>query len=141
MLDKAPDKVHRFITKKWLEFHDQSDSAEDRYKPTKQIRFETQMVQSNLYDFNDADIVVKGTITVTNRNNDACNKKLAFKSNAPFISCISKINNTLIDRAEDLDTVMLMYNLLEDSKNYSKTTGNFWRIRKHKLFNQRLEVL
>ena len=66
------------------------------------------MVQSNLCDFNDADIVVKGAITITNRNNDAYSKKLAFKSNAPFISCISKINNTLIDCAEDLDTVMLM---------------------------------
>ena len=45
-------------------------------------------------------------------------KKLAFKNNAPFVSCISKINNTLIDNAEDLDVVMPMYNLLEYSQNY-----------------------
>ena len=45
---------------------------------------------------------------------------------APFVSCISKINNTLIDNAEDLDIVMPMYNLIEYSKNYSKTTGSFW---------------
>ena len=53
-------------------------------------------------------------------------KKLAFKNNAPFTSCISKINNTLIDNAEDLDIVIPMYNLLEYSKNYRKTTGSFW---------------
>ena len=52
-------------------------------------------------------------------------KKLAFKNNAPFVSCISKINNTLIDNAEHLNIVMPMYNLIEYSKNYSKTTGSF----------------
>ena len=69
---------------------------------------------------------MKGTITVTNPDNNAYDKKLAFKNNAPFLSYISKINKTLIDNAEDLDVVMPMYNLLEYSKNYSKTTGSFW---------------
>ena len=54
-------------------------------------------------------------------------KNFAFKNNAPFDSCISKINKTFIDNAEDLDVVMPMYNLLEYSKNYSKTTGSFWK--------------
>ena len=54
------------------------------------------------------------------------NRPLAFKNNAPFISCISKINNTVIDNAEDLDVVMPMYNLIEYSKNYRKTTGSLW---------------
>ena len=53
-------------------------------------------------------------------------KKLVFKSNAPFINCISKINGAQIDNAEDLDVVMPMYNLLEYSKNYRKTTGSLW---------------
>ena len=53
-------------------------------------------------------------------------KKLAFKNNAPFTSCISKINNTLIDNVEDLDIVIPMYNLREYSKNYRKKTGSFW---------------
>ena len=69
---------------------------------------------------------MKGKITVTDPNNDAYDKKLAFKNNALFASCISKINNTLIDNAEILDIVMTMYNLLEYSKNYSKTTGSLW---------------
>ena len=59
-------------------------------------------------------IVVKGNITLegaSSANKD--NKKLAFKNNAPFINCISKINGSIIDNAEDLDVVMPMYNLLE----------------------------
>ena len=88
------------------------------------------MLRSDLWDYSDAYIVVKGNINATNPNNDAYDKKLAFKYNAPFISCISKINNVLIDNAEDLDIVMPMYNLLEYSKNYRKTTGsllNYYR--------------
>ena len=54
------------------------------------------------------------------------NKKVTFKNNAPFINCISKINGVKIDNAEDLDVVMPMYNLLEYSKNYKKTTGSLW---------------
>ena len=80
------------------------------------------MLRSDLCDFNDAYIVFKGKIIVTNPDNDAYDKKLAFKNNAPFTSCVLKINNTLIDNAEDLDIVMPMYNLSEYSKNYRKTT-------------------
>ena len=49
-----------------------------------------------------------------------------FKNNAPFINCITKIIGIKIDNAEDLDVVMPMYNLLEYSKNYKKTTGSLW---------------
>ena len=69
-------------------------------------------------------IVVKGDITVTEPDNAKRNKSVAFKNNAPFIKCISKINGVQIDIAEDLDIVMPMYNLLEYSKNYKKTTGS-----------------
>ena len=84
------------------------------------------MLQSDLCDYSDAYIVVKGTITIAKGNNDEYDRKLAFKNNAPFIGCISKINNTLIDNAEDLYTVMPMYNLIEYSKIYSKTSGSLW---------------
>ena len=52
-------------------------------------------------------------------------KKFAFKNNAPFISCITKIN-TLVVNEEDVDNVMPMYNLIEYSKDYSKTTVSLW---------------
>ena len=60
-----PDEGPRFITKKWVKVHDQSGSAEDRYKPSKQIRFKTSMLRSDVCDFSDVYIVVKGTITLT----------------------------------------------------------------------------
>ena len=70
---------------------------------------------------------VKGKITVTNPNDNAnFNIELTLKNNAPFISCISKINGELVENAEDLDIVMSMYNLLEYSKNYEKTSGSLF---------------
>ena len=71
-------------------------------------------------------LVVKGTITVTNPNNAKRNKAVAFKNNALFINCISKIDDVQIDNAKDLDIVMPMYNLLQHCKNYRKITGSLW---------------
>ena len=127
LLGNRSDNVPRLITKKSVEVHDQSGNTKKRYKPSKQIRFKTSMLQSDLCDYNNAYLVVKGTIFIEARNNrDIKNRSLAFKSNAPFISCISKINNSLIENAEELDIVMPMYNLIEYSKNYRKTTGSLW---------------
>ena len=88
------------------------------------------MLRADLCDFSDAYILVKGDITLTTDADrgfiDIRHKSLAFKNNAPFTNCISKINNVLIDNAEDLDVVMPMYNLIEYSKNYRKRTGSLW---------------
>ena len=75
------------------------------------------MLRSDLCDFSDAYIVVKGTITVLRPNAAKKNKAVAFQNNEPFINCISKINGVKIDNAEDLHVAMPMYNLLEYSKN------------------------
>ena len=109
MLNTTLDEVPRFITRKWIEVYDHSGSAEERYKPSKQIRFKTSMLISDLCDFSDAFTVVKRKINVTRPNNNEYDRKLAFKNNAPFVS---KINNVLIDNAEDLDIVMSLYNLI-----------------------------
>ena len=70
------------------------------------------MLRSDLCGYSDAYIVVKGRISVTGAENaNRRNKKLTFKNNVPFRSCISEINNTFIDNAEDLGIVMPMYNL------------------------------
>ena len=50
-------------------------------------------------------------------------KKLTFKNNAPFRSCI---DNAFIDNAENLDIVMPMYDLLEYNDNYSMISGSMW---------------
>ena len=74
------------------------------------------MLKSDLCNFSDAYIVVKGNIIVINPDNAKRNKAVAFKNNALFINCISKINGLQIDNAEDLGAIIPMYNLLECSK-------------------------
>ena len=90
------------------------------------------MLKSSLCDYSDAYILVKGTISVNNTaaagaavNND--DKKVIFKNCFPFTNCISEINNTQIDNAKDIDMVIPMYNLIEYSDNYAKTTGTLWQ--------------
>ena len=82
------------------------------------------MLRFHLCDFSDAYVIIKGVVPVAGAlNRDKKNRPLAFKNNAPFISCISKINGVLMENAEDLDIVMPIYNLLEYSKNYTKTSS------------------
>ena len=138
LLGTTFDNVPRFITKKWVKVYDQLGNAENRHNPSKQIRFKAPMLRSDLCNFIDAYIIVKGTITVTGGSNSSRKiRPLAFKNNAPFISCISKINNALIDNAEDFDIVMLMYNLIKYSKNYRKTTGSLWNYYRDELTDDR----
>ena len=126
-LDTASDDkdLPRFVTKKWIEVYEKSE--ENYSEINKEIIIKTSMLRSDLCDFSDVDIVMEGTVTLEG-NNDANkrNKNLAFRNNAPFINCISKINGVQIDNVEDLAVVMPMYNLLEYSKNYRKTTGSLW---------------
>ena len=98
------------------------------------------MLRSNLCDYADAYILVKGTITYTGTGNDAATRRaderdkgVTFKNCAPFTKCISRINNTDIDNAQDIDIVMPMYNLIEYSDNYSKTSGGLWQYYKDDL--------
>ena len=124
LLGPAHDKVPRFITKKWIEVQSQSGST---YSTSKPIRFKTSMLRSDLCDYSDAYVWVKGTITVTDPNNNAnFDRRLTLKNNAPFISCISKIKSELVENAEDLDIVTPMYNLLDYSKKYEKNSGSLF---------------
>ena len=70
------------------------------------------MLRSDLCDYADAHILVRGAITVAgNHPRDRQNKPVILKNNAPFVSCITRINRELIEEADDLDIVMPMYNL------------------------------
>ena len=84
------------------------------------------MLRSDLCNLSHVYIAVKGDVIITSPNNAKTNKAVAFKNNAPFISCISKIKGIKINNTEDLDVVMPMYNLLEYNKNYRNTTGSLW---------------
>ena len=123
----------RFVTKKWVEVCDQSGK---NYNTNEEIRIKISMLRSDLCDFSDAYIVVKGTITIERPDNTKKKKKrIAFKSNAPFINCISKINGVKVDNVEDLNVIMPMQNLLEYSKNYGKTTESLWNYYRDKPSN------
>ena len=123
-LNNESAKLSKFRTRNWVEIN---DDVRGRYSPNKQIRFKTSMLRFSLCDYRDGQILVKGNITVNNTgaaNADANNnKKVIFKNCAPFTNCIGKTNNEQIDNAEYIDIVMAMYNLIEYSDNYSKTSG------------------
>ena len=107
LLDITSDDkdLPKFSTKKWIKVYGQS---EKNYSIKKEIRIKIPMFRSDLCDFSDTYIVVNGEITVTNPHNAKRNKEVAFKNNAPFINCISKINGAKIGNPEDLDVVMPM---------------------------------
>ena len=111
----------RFVNKTRIEVYNRSGKS---YSVNKRIRIKTPILRSDLHDFSDAYGVVKGDITVAEPDNAKRNESVAFKSNAPFINYISKINGVQIVNAEDLDVVMWIYNLLEYSKNYKETTDS-----------------
>ena len=125
--DNECEQLSKFVTIEYVRVN----SLSNTYNENKLIRFKTPILRSNLCDYSDAYILVKGTITVTapgvnnNANNirDKRNRPVILKNNAPFVSCITRINGELIEDADDLDIVMPMYNFLEHSKNYRKTIG------------------
>ena len=92
------------------------------------------MLRYNLCNYADAYILVKGTITIAVAGNDDATKRaderdkgVTFKNCAPFTKCISRINNADIDKAQDIEIVMPMYNLIEYTDNYSKTPASLWQ--------------
>ena len=124
--NEMSEKLSKFVTREYVRVN----SLSNTYNENKSIRFKTPMLRSNLCDYSDAYILVKGTITVmapdANNIRDKRNRPLILKNNAPFVSCITRINGELVEDADDLDIVIPMYNLLEYSKNYRKTIGSLY---------------
>ena len=128
LIDETPNQPSKFRTRNWVEINDESRGA---YNVNSQIKFKTTMLKSSLCDDSDAYILAKVTISVNNTaaagtavNNT--NKKVIFKNCVQFTNCINKINNTQIYNAKDIDIVMPVYNFIEYSDNYAKTTGSLW---------------
>ena len=130
LLESTSDNLSKFRTRNCVEINDESRGN----YANSDIRFKTTMLRSNLCDYADSYIIVKSTITITRAGDDAAarqadekDKGVTFKNCAPFTKCISRINNTDIDNAHDTDIVMPMYNFIEYSDNYSKTSGILWQ--------------
>ena len=129
LLDNTPNQPSKFRTNNWVKINDESRG---RYNVNSKIKFKTTMLKCSLCDYSDAYVLVKGTIAVadtlatgTAANNT--NKKVIFKSCAPFTNCISEINNTQVENAKDIGIVMPMYNLIEYRENYSKKSRKLWQ--------------
>ena len=132
LLSEESEKLSKFVTREYVKVN----SLSNTYNENKSIRFKTPMLRSNLCGYSDGYILVNGMITVTgNHPRDRQNRPLILKNNAPFVSCITRINGELIEDADDLDIVMPMYNLLEYSKNYRKTIGSLYNYYRNELSN------
>ena len=130
LLESTSDNLSKFRTRNWFEINDESRGN----YTNSDIRFKITILRLNLCDYADSYLLVKGTITITGAGNDAAarraderNKGVTFKNCAPFSKCISRINNTDIDNAHDVDIIMPVHNLIEYSDNYSKTSGSLWQ--------------
>ena len=129
LLNDSPNKTSKFRTRNWIEINDESRG---KYNNEKEIRFKAAMLKSSLCDYSDAYILVKAKITITGAGADAAARQAderdkGFKNCAPFTSCKSDINNVEIDYCQDIDIVMPMYNLIQYSDNYPKTSGSLWQ--------------
>ena len=123
LLGSESENLSEFITREYVKVN----SLSNTYNENKSMRFKTPMLRSDLCDYVDACIVVNGIITAAgNQPRNRQNRPVILKNNAPFFSCITRINNELIEDADELDIVMPMYNLLEYSKNYRKTIGSLY---------------
>ena len=124
LLDNTPNQSSKVRAKN---FDETNDGSYGVYNTGSQIKFKTSMISSSSSEYSDAYVLVKGTITVENTGTAAVpyniNKKVIFKNCTPFTDCINETNNREIDHAKVIDIVILMYNLIEYSDNYSKTYG------------------
>ena len=117
----------KFVTRKWNIVNDNSKA---NYEEGNEITYNAEVLKSNLCDY-DAYILVRGYITVT----ASPQIQVTFKNCAPFTKCITKIDGSTKDDADNLDLVMPMYNPIEYSSNYSETTGSLWLYSKDEASN------
>ena len=124
LLNYSNNEESKFTTKKWYVI--ESQTTKGKYKQGSTIKFETETIKSSICDYSGVFILVTGNITV----NAANDTDVAFKNCAPFSICKTIINDVFVDRAEHIYIVMLMYNLIEYSHNYSDTSGSLWQFKR-----------
>ena len=125
LLDQIDTDSKHFATKQWYIINDENNTNYGVNKDTgadtaDTIKYDTRVLKPNLCDYAQAYILVDGTIRGTGGNN---NTRLALKNCAPFIKCNSEINDEHVDTAENIGTVMPMYNLIEYSDNYQDSSA------------------
>ena len=127
LLDSNDNKSQKFATKRWYIINDQNtgNNAYGNGEDGTTIKFETKVIKPNLCDYSDAYILVIGNI-----QNKPANSVVAFKTCVPFRTCDVTTNDEHVEKAEDFDIVMPMYNLLEYSDNYQDSTGSLYQFKR-----------
>ena len=128
LLGSNDNESQKFTTKRWYIINDQNtgNNAYGNGEDGTTIKFETEVTKPNLCDYSDAYILVIG-----NSPNKPANSAVASKNCAPFRTRDVTINDEHVEKAEDLDVVMPMYNLLEYSDNYQDSTGSLYQFKRN----------
>ena len=126
LLDKDDTDSKHFATKKWYIINDENNTTYGVDKDTgannpDTIKYDTRVLKRIAY------ILVDGTIRAANALNDT---RLALKNCALFTKCNLEINDEHVDTAENLDIVMLTYNLIEYSDNYQDSSGTLYQYKR-----------
>ena len=148
MLDDASNQTSKFRTKNWVEINDESRGTQN---VKSQIKFKITMLKTYVIILMHISLLtIRGAgDDPAPRQGDERDKGVAFKNCAPFTSCISEISDTHVDNCKDIDIVMPLYNLLEYSDNYAKTSGSLWQyyrdepnnhLADSELFNSKIKI-
>ena len=126
LLENTPNQPTKFRKKNWVEIN---DDAHGKYNTNSQIKFKTSMFKSSLCDYSDTyikELKQSHQYHYQQETQIIMIKEVVFKNCVPFIDCTSEISKSQIDNAKNIDVIMPMYNLIEYSDNYSKTSGSLW---------------
>ena len=128
LLNEANDS--KFVTRKWNIVNNQSNA---NYDAGNEIVYNTEVLKSNLCDYNDVYILLRGNITIIGHQaTKSIIGQVAFRDCASFTKCIIKFDGTTTDDAENLVLIIPMHNIIEYSSNYSETTNVYGFIQKMK---------
>ena len=128
LLDHNDENDPRFETRKWYTVNDHNNGNYSKGDDVQSIaKFNTEIVKPFLCDYSDAYILVTGNIKLKN-GNDAT--RVAIENCHPFTRASFKLNNELVDIADNLDLTMNLYNMLEYSDNYADTTGSLYQYKR-----------
>ena len=124
LLNSSENEYSKLATKKWYII---DSETKGNYSHENPIKFLTSSLESSLWDYSDAYVLVTGNIAIVGTNN---NTKVALKYGVPFRKCKTEINETFIDEAQYVNIATPMYNLIEYSDNYSDTWGSLWQFKR-----------
>ena len=132
LLDKIDTDSRHFVSKKWYIINDENNTNYGVNKDTgadnpDTIKYDTRVLKPNLCDCAEGYILIDGTIRAEAAD---ANTRLALKNCTPFTKCSLEINDEHLDRAENLDITMPIYNLIEYSDNYQDSSATLYQYKR-----------